>query len=117
MARSRRRNGEDLGVGWRQGVASLPARPRGPKIEAISASPQLSGRGDLTDFVHCFVSKSGHIDIFLRLVSSHLTKSLKTSIVHIVGPDRSEESRVGKECVSTCRSRWSPYPYTTKTVS
>src|SRR3546814_18478425 len=23
-------------------------------------------------------------------------------------PDRSEERRVGKECVSTCRSRWSP---------
>src|SRR3546814_9140189 len=22
---------------------------------------------------------------------------------------RSEERRVGKECVSTCRSRWSPY--------
>src|SRR3546814_13426453 len=27
-----------------------------------------------------------------------------------VGPARrSEERRVGKECVSTCRSRWSPY--------
>src|SRR3546814_15785207 len=31
-----------------------------------------------------------------------------------VAPDaghavRSEERRVGKECVSTCRSRWSPY--------
>src|SRR3546814_14320151 len=25
------------------------------------------------------------------------------------GFDRSEERRVGKECVSTCRSRWSPY--------
>src|SRR3546814_20281164 len=24
-------------------------------------------------------------------------------------PDRSEERRVGKECVSTCSSRWSPY--------
>src|SRR3546814_4801012 len=24
-------------------------------------------------------------------------------------PMRSEERRVGKECVSTCRSRWSPY--------
>src|SRR3546814_17763001 len=24
-------------------------------------------------------------------------------------PVRSEERRVGKECVSTCRSRWSPY--------
>src|SRR3546814_17825199 len=26
-------------------------------------------------------------------------------------PSRSEERRVGKECVSTCRSRWSPYHY------
>src|SRR3546814_13449568 len=25
------------------------------------------------------------------------------------GIDRSEERRVGKECVSTCQSRWSPY--------
>src|SRR3546814_14156529 len=25
------------------------------------------------------------------------------------GKSRSEERRVGKECVSTCRSRWSPY--------
>src|SRR3546814_14612744 len=25
------------------------------------------------------------------------------------GPERSEERREGKECVSTCRSRWSPY--------
>src|SRR3546814_14797071 len=24
-------------------------------------------------------------------------------------PDRSEERRVGKECVNTCRSRWWPY--------
>src|SRR3546814_12035119 len=28
---------------------------------------------------------------------------------------RSETRRVGKECVSTCRSRWSPYPSTKKT--
>src|SRR3546814_15202542 len=27
---------------------------------------------------------------------------------------RSEERRVGKECVSTCRYRWSPYPYNKK---
>src|SRR3546814_13016087 len=30
------------------------------------------------------------------------------------GDTRSEESRVGKECVSTCSSRWSPY-HSTKT--
>src|SRR3546814_16310446 len=27
----------------------------------------------------------------------------------VLGKGRSEERRVGKECVSTCRSRWSPY--------
>src|SRR3546814_20031602 len=30
---------------------------------------------------------------------------------------RSEERRVGKECVSTCRSRWLPYHYTQITVN
>src|SRR3546814_15554795 len=29
--------------------------------------------------------------------------------------NRSEERRVGKECVSTCRSRWSPDHYKNKT--
>src|SRR3546814_13425625 len=32
-----------------------------------------------------------------------------TLIEILVGPERSEERRVGKECVSTCRSRWAPY--------
>src|SRR3546814_11895468 len=37
--------------------------------------------------------------------------SLLMSWVPFVGDalTRSEERRVGKECVSTCRSRWSPY--------
>src|SRR3546814_20954652 len=26
-----------------------------------------------------------------------------------VAPHRSEERRLGKECVSTCRARWAPY--------
>src|SRR3546814_11604625 len=30
---------------------------------------------------------------------------------------RSEERRVGKECVSTCRSRWPPYHSTNQTRS
>src|SRR3546814_4164230 len=36
----------------------------------------------------------------LALVDDHL---------HVLHRVRSEERRVGKECVSTCRSRWSPY--------
>src|SRR3546814_13195756 len=34
-----------------------------------------------------------------------LPKAVQTSQHHF----RSEERRVGKDCVSTCRSRWSPY--------
>src|SRR3546814_13342251 len=36
------------------------------------------------------------------------TYSPKPGLFYV--PTRSEERRVGKECVSTCRSRWSPYP-------
>src|SRR3546814_8041508 len=32
-----------------------------------------------------------------------------TGNIDDAGNVRSEERRVGKECVSTCRSRWSPY--------
>src|SRR3546814_15298233 len=32
----------------------------------------------------------------------------------ITPPSGSEERRVGNECVSTCRSRWSPYHYKKK---
>src|SRR3546814_13088310 len=28
--------------------------------------------------------------------------------IHLADAERSEERRVGKECVRTCRSRWSP---------
>src|SRR3546814_9036663 len=43
----------------------------------------------------------------------HLNRALhpervKPAVLTQLRP-RSEERRVGKECVSTCRSRWSPY--------
>src|SRR3546814_15026275 len=31
------------------------------------------------------------------------------NVLSLRGAFRSEERRVGKECVSTCRSRWAPY--------
>src|SRR3546814_15014473 len=39
--------------------------------------------------------------------STYLHSSEKDTISNEL---RSEERRVGKECVSTCRSRWAPYP-------
>src|SRR3546814_18958148 len=48
------------------------------------------------------------------IIFSHAISALGEDLISMVGrhghhrDDRSEERRVGKECVSTCRSRWSP---------
>src|SRR3546814_4891682 len=53
-----------------------------------------------------------HAVVALRQHQPHLVEFAALRLVHghreraVV---RSEERRVGKECVSTCRSRWSPY--------
>src|SRR3546814_12202114 len=36
-------------------------------------------------------------------------QGLNSNVIPLKPTNRSEERRVGKECVSTCRSRWSPY--------
>src|SRR3546814_12076112 len=38
-------------------------------------------------------------------------EALNRRLDRITFPERSEERRVGKECVSTCRSRWSQVHY------
>src|SRR3546814_8181580 len=47
------------------------------------------------------VAQVAHRHAFLGQPAQHVGHPLRR--------DRSEERRVGKECVSTCRSRWSPY--------
>ena len=38
-----------------------------------------------------------------------INKNTKVITQGITGKTRSEERRVGKECLRLCRSRWSPY--------
>src|SRR3546814_12816250 len=44
------------------------------------------------------------------IIESGICHVTRFSRVYRTGEGRSEERRVGKECVSTCRSRGSPYP-------
>ena len=44
-----------------------------------------------------------------RLTPASVTEPVERVDPAVVLHERSEERRVGKECVSECRSRWSPY--------
>src|SRR3546814_7924861 len=50
----------------------------------------------------------GEVERLAQLVGAHVAGHRLGAGGPRLG-DRSEERRVGKECVSTCRSRWSPY--------
>src|SRR3546814_18550123 len=45
----------------------------------------------------------------LLIQQSNLLCTLPRRMARVYADVRSAERRVGKECVSTCRSRWSPY--------
>src|SRR3546814_5564009 len=47
--------------------------------------------------------------LFLGSLAGELVGPLVFRMAGMTFDPRSEERRVGKECVSTCRSRWSPY--------
>src|SRR3546814_19016755 len=85
-------------------------------VEGLVAELVLEGPTprDVTDGEH----DAPHVGGLEQVAADHLRVDHR-----LVGPDqlpveradrlrgtvRSEERRVGKECVSTCRSRWSPY--------
>src|SRR3546814_10727708 len=46
---------------------------------------------------------------FRRAILQRLAVPALALMLTACAMGRSEERRVGKECVSTCRSRWSPY--------
>src|SRR3546814_3280820 len=59
----------------------------------------------------CFVAVAGLMG-FVVTTSAWAAEELNLySARHYQTDERSGERRVGKECVSTCRSRWSPYHY------
>src|SRR3546814_16639613 len=72
-------------------LAGLPVDPRGPAHRLISFMTSVSA------FLKAVISSAVQID----------TRSQPSGPVSRIS--RSEERRVGKECVSTCRSRWWPY--------
>src|SRR3546814_19594371 len=86
-------------------LASAP--PLAPAAPPVALASALSGAGRL---VNRRTSENRRETVgarrFLREQSSTLGRHIGAGWTWTL---RSEERRVGKECVRTCRSRWSPY--------
>src|SRR3546814_11400307 len=94
------------------GTAVVPVQPRHPIAlaqQALSTQAVCEGRLALG----LGVSHHWVIDEMLGLPYDKPVAALRAHLdvldAAFAGPGSSEERRVGKECVSTCRSRWSPY--------
>src|SRR3546814_10611980 len=82
---------------WSSDVCSsdLHVSIRRCRYDAATAQPRIG-------------QPTGNVVIAIT-TQQHVIAQTTVDRVIATAADRSEERRVGKECVSTCRSRWSPY--------
>src|SRR3546814_11608985 len=61
------------------------------------------------DFFRLSLTLLGPVPALIGITVRPVVPLPRAASAHLIEDGRSEERRVGKECVSTCRSRWSPY--------
>src|SRR3546814_1330646 len=87
-------------------TCALPILPR-PVVVVTSALLSKIEAGDVGDSE--IASARQLVFREMELLIGHDNYKFPIQTRSKKGAKRSEERRVGKECVSTCRSRWSPY--------
>src|SRR3546814_12822037 len=102
---------------WSSDVCSSDLGQARRIVVALAQQPDLAqqrlGLGNGHVARHALHRDRGLDDV---LQHRHVRKQIER-LEHHAHFARSEERRVGKECVSTCRSRWSPYHSKKKTSS
>src|SRR3546814_13394895 len=98
---------------WSSDVCSSDLRhaehadPGGERCQVRIDGLQASAVGDVI-FLPA-AAEAGDIGAFREASVARLHDLADEPAVHRLAELRSEARREGKECVSTCRSRWSPY--------
>src|SRR3546814_15532894 len=91
-------------------MSSVREHGRQLECKAVITALIISNRSGLVEYDLFTNAYQG----FTNELNSVVVSNYAGFVGWIAGPlrtGRSEERRVGKECVSTCRSRWSPYHY------
>src|SRR3546814_19668442 len=102
---------------WSSGMCLVPVgvfldevRRLQPALLDACAKAIADGRSDLDFFRLDDAAFASAANISVDKAVMELSDKVAVCPVEMGWRDvRSEERRVGKECVSTCRSRWSPY--------
>ena len=101
-------NGSVTISGWDKNEVQIDAVKTGRSDEKLrEAKIEVAGSGHSVDVVTRYPDHSNNSATVEYTV--HVPRRARLAPVETVNGARSEERRVGKECVSTCRSRWSPY--------
>ena len=72
--------------------------------ELYEAAKQLQAPYELVKYVH----ENGKLPV-VNFAAGGVATPADAALMMQLGAERSEERRVGKECRSMCRYRWSPY--------
>src|SRR3546814_13967948 len=93
----------DLGIHVVDAEITHPAGARTALLHLVAKLQDAAGIAAIAAHDHAIVHAARQAAGRIRERPSH------NRAIEGRGAIRSEERRVGKECVSTCRSRWSPY--------
>src|SRR3546814_14780400 len=99
---------------WSSDVCSSDLLPKGEdsRLKLVADVVPVEGEAERPGgFLHPFQMVRQMNNAFIW-VEPHRLDQVESDVAgpgeRALGQARSEERRVGKECVSTCRSRWSP---------
>src|SRR3546814_3493736 len=96
-------------LGGNDGI-DLPHAEIGQKVGLVDRTLGVPDIGKLGSCIRDGSRWRAFSDQFAQSFGRLLSGGGQVAFQFFARLSRSEERRVGKECVSTCRSRWSPYP-------